>query len=140
MREFVDAALISELLRSERIAGSIFLRQIKTHCKLQEHLDLLHKVFFMKAGYHMQQFAVDLFEKLDQGLRVDNLVLLNSHFHESIEDVAKKQFTSQELQRKLSVEFADNPEKYRLDSVNSLDYIAIDFRVSIDCASILASC
>lgn len=84
----------------------------------------------MAAGYHMHQFTVELFDKLDQGIRVDNLVLLNGHFHECIENVEKKQFSGQDLQRKFSVEFADNPEKYRLDAVNSLDYIAIDFRVS----------
>ena len=47
----------------------------------------------MEAGHHMHEYAVDLFEKLDRGIKVDNLVLLNGHFHECIEGIAKKTFT-----------------------------------------------
>ena len=56
-------------------------------------MDLLHSIFFMEAGHHMHQFSVDLFEKLDTGVRVDNLVLLNGHFHECIEGIARRDFT-----------------------------------------------
>ena len=78
----------------------------------------------------MHEFAVRLFDKLDSGLRVDNHVLLNSHFHECIEGIAAKTFTPAELHQKFSITFADSPQKYHIDAANSLDYIAIDFRVS----------
>jgi len=84
----------------------------------------------MEAGHHLHSFAVELFDKLDNGVRFDSLVQLNSHFQESIEDIAKREFSGQELQHKFSVEFADNPQKYHTDATNSLDYLAIVFRVS----------
>ena len=109
---FVNKAVISELLQSERIAGSIFFNQIQSYCKLQQHLDLVQSIFFMEAGHHMHSFAVELFDSLDQGLRLDNLVQLNAHFQNSIEGLGKHDFSAQDLQHKLSVEFADNPSKY----------------------------
>lgn len=57
----------------------------------------------------MHAFAVELFNDLDAATPVDNRVLLNAHFHNSIEGIAKKHFSPQELRNKLSVEFADNP-------------------------------
>ena len=91
-------------------------------------MDLLHSIFFMEAGHNMHEFAVDLFNKLDSGIKVDNLVVLNGHFHECIEGIGKREFTPAELHHKFSVEFADKPEKYNCDSTNGLDYLAIDFR------------
>lgn len=61
---------------------------------------------------------------------IDNLVILNGHFHECIEGIGKKEFSPAELHHKFSVEFADKPHKYKCDSTNGLDYLAIDFRVS----------
>lgn len=78
----------------------------------------------------MHAFAVELFDDLDNGTPVDNRVMLNAHFHSSIEGIAKKDFTPQELRNKLSVEFADNPQKYQTNTLHSLDYLAIVFRVS----------
>ena len=126
--DFVNTAVIGELLKSERVSCSIFLNQIQTYCKLKQHLDLLHSIFFMEAGHHMHQFSVELFDKLDSGSRVDNLVLLNGHFHECIEGIAKRHFTPADLQHKFSVEFAENPQLYHIDATNSLDYLVIDFR------------
>ena len=124
----MNKALIDELIQSERICSSIFLNQIQSHCKVKEHLDLIHSIFFMEAGHHMHEYAVDLFEKLDRGIKVDNLVLLNGHFHECIEGIAKKTFTQAELHHKFSVEFADKPHKYPCNTIIALDYLAIDFR------------
>jgi len=76
----------------------------------------------------MHAFAVELFDDLDNGTPVDNRVMLNAHFHSSIEGIAKKDFTPQELRNKLSVEFADNPQKYQTNTLHSLDYLAIVFR------------
>ena len=78
----------------------------------------------------MHVFASELFDDLDAGIAADNRVLLNAHFHNSIEGIAKKDFTAQDIRNKLSVEFADEPRKYQTDTLYGLDYIAIDFRVS----------
>ena len=45
----------------------------------------------------MHEFAVELFDKLDEGVRVDNLVLLNGHFHECIEGIARREFSPADL-------------------------------------------
>jgi hypothetical protein len=43
----------------------------------------------MEAGAHMKAFSDDIFENLDKGKRIDNLVLLNSHLLQSIEGICK---------------------------------------------------
>ena len=63
--DFVNQAVIQELLQSERIAGNIFLTQMKTYCKLKENLQLVHSIYFMEAGHHMHLFASELFDDLD---------------------------------------------------------------------------
>jgi len=67
---------------------------MQTYCKLLEHLQLVHNVFFMEAGHHMHAFAVELFDDLDAGIAIDNRVLLNAHFQNSIEGIARKDFSS----------------------------------------------
>ena len=41
----------------------------------------------------MHEFAVDLFDKLDAQIRIDNLVLVNGHFHECIEGIGRRIFS-----------------------------------------------
>jgi hypothetical protein len=43
----------------------------------------MKKVFFMEGGMQMQLFLQDVFDSLDNGVKVNNLVLLNGAFHES---------------------------------------------------------
>lgn len=57
-----------------------FIKEFNAKCKLNEHLKVLREVFFMEAGHHMHQYAVDLFKQLDRGHAVDNLYMLNGHF------------------------------------------------------------
>ena len=103
---------------------------MKTYCKLKENLQLVHSIYFMEAGHHMHAFASELFDDLDGGQTADNKVLLNAHFHNSIEGISRKDFSAQELRNKLSIDFADDPRKYAPDTLYALDYLAIDFRVS----------
>lgn len=103
---------------------------MKTYCKLKENLQLVHSIYFMEAGHHMHLFASELFDDLDTNNTADNKVLLNAHFHNSIEGIANSDFTAQELRNKLSIDFADDPSKYAVDTLYALDYLAIDFRVS----------
>lgn len=92
-----------------------------------EHLEILQKIYFMEAGHHMHEFSREMFDKLDRGARVDSLVMLNGHFHECIEGIGLKAFEKAQLQQRLQIVFADNPVKYPVDAINSLDYIAINF-------------
>ena len=84
----------------------------------------------MEAGHHMHEFSREMFDKLDRGVRVDSLVMLNGHFHECIEGIGRKAFEKAQVHQHLSIVFADNPVKYPIDAINSLDYIAINFLVS----------
>ena len=78
----------------------------------------------------MHEFSREMFDKLDRGVRVDSLVMLNGHFHECIEGIGRKAFEKAQVHQHLSIVFADNPVKYPIDAINSLDYIAINFLVS----------
>ena len=52
----------------------------------------------MEAGHQMHEFCREIFDKLDRGSKVDNLVMLNAHFHECIENVASKAFEKGQIQ------------------------------------------
>jgi len=58
-----------------------------------QHLKILRKVFFMEAGHHMHLFTKDIFESLDKGIKVNNVVLLNGQFQEALEGIAEKSKT-----------------------------------------------
>ena len=127
VEHFVATCLIQELQRSRKQTCNLFIKQIESRCKLFEHLEILQKVYFMEAGHHMHEFSRGMFDKLDRGVRVDSLVMLNGHFHECIEGLGAKAFEKAQVHQGLQIVFADNPVKYPIDGINSLDYIAVNF-------------
>jgi hypothetical protein len=109
---------------------------MQAHCQLQDHLHMLRKVFFMESGHHMYLFTSAMFENLDRGQRVNNQVILNGHLHESLEGINKAKRSSSTHGKKpldpqrVQVRFKDEPAKYPLDALHSLDYVSFNFSVS----------
>ena len=74
----------------------------------------------MEAGHHMHLFTIDMFDKLDNGIKVNNLILLNGHFLESLEGFCEKGIfgASNGIDpKRMQVVFKNEPSKYLIDSV-----------------------
>jgi hypothetical protein len=113
--------LTNEIKRAQQITSDLFITQLERSCKLQQHLQILRKVFFMEAGHHMHLFTVDMFDKLDRGIKVNNLVLLNGHFLESLEGFAGKGVFGSSSNgidpNRMQVVFKEEPSKFQTDTI-----------------------
>lgn len=63
----------------------------------------------------MHLFTIDMFDSIDSGIKVNNLVLLNGHFLESVEGLGSKSIfgASNGIDpKRMQVTFKDEPKKY----------------------------
>jgi Gamma tubulin complex component C-terminal len=102
------------------------MNQLEQHCQLSQHLSILRKVFFMEAGLHMELFTREIFDSLDKGLKVNNTILLNGHFQETIEGISGRGLSSVDFKR-LQVFFRGDPKNFSAESIEALDFLGFNF-------------
>jgi len=125
---FVSQCLTNEIKRAQKITSGLFIAQLEQSCKLLHHLSILRKVFFMEAGLQMHLFTRDIFDSLDKGIKVNNTVLLNGHFQESVEGIAGKGLFGKNVDSKrMQVFFRGEPKNFSTESIEALDYLGFNF-------------
>lgn len=80
----------------------------------------------MEAGLQMHMFTRDIFDSLDKGIKVNNSVLLNGHFQETVDSSTG---LSQSIvdSKRMQILFRGDPKNFPMDSVEALDFLGFSF-------------
>jgi hypothetical protein len=62
---------------------------------------------------------------MDKGRTVDNLYLVNGHFHESLSSLSNK---ADNFLERMRIIFRDEPKKHKITNLRSLEFLIIAFQ------------